>query len=183
MSKLTRVEPHLSVAEIQERIKQTVGCVRVQKWLVIYNAAVDPRPASQIARHTGLALQTVHNLISSYNRQGPSALEGPGKGGRRRAYMTQEEEAQFLWTFTERAKTGEVATATRIQRALEKKLGRSVDKSMVSKMLKRHGWRKVVPRPAHEESDPQEQAAFKKTSRKRSRKRSPPVSGMTPDRS
>jgi transposase len=167
MSKLTRVEPHLSLSEIQDQLKQTVGCVRVQKWLVIYNAAVDPRPAREIAKHTGLALQTVHNLISAYNRQGPSALAGPGKGGRRRAYLTREEEADFLATFEERAKSGQVATATVIQRALEKRLGHPVDKSMISKMLKRHGWRKIVPRPAHEKSDPERQAAFKKNSRKR----------------
>lgn len=167
MPKLTRVEPHLTVGEIEERLKQTVGCVRVLKWLVIYNAAVDPRPASEIAKHTGLALQTVHNLISAYNRQGPAALEGPGKGGRRRAYLTREEEADFLQTFVERAKAGQIATATVIQRALEKKLGHPVDKSMISKMLKRHGWRKIAPRPAHEESNPERQAEFKKNSRKR----------------
>jgi len=167
MSKLTTVEPHLSVAEIQERIKQTVGFVRVQKWLVIYNAAVDPRPAGEIAKHTGLALQTVRNLISQYNRQGPQALEGPGKGGRRRAYLTREEEAEFLQAFRERALTGQAAAAMEIKRTLEKKLGHQVDKSMVYKMLKRHGWRKVMPRPAHEKADPKRQAVFKKTSRKR----------------
>jgi len=167
MSKLTQVQPHLSVAAIQERIKQTAGFVRVQKWLVIYNAAVDPRPAREIAMHTGLAQQTVHNLVSQYNRQGPSALEGPGKGGRRRSYSTREEEAEFLQAFTDRALTGQVATAMEIKRTLEKKLGHPVDKSMVYKMLKRHGWRKVVPRPAHEKADPERQAAFKKTSPQR----------------
>lgn len=167
MAKVTAVEPHLSVAEIQQRIKQTVGFVRVQKWLVIYNAAVDPRPASEIAKHTGLALQTVHNLVSQYNRQGPPALEGPGKGGRRRAYLTREAEEDFLQPFIERAVTGQVATAGEIKRALEKKLGHPVDKSMVYKLLKRWGWRKIVPRPAHEKADPERQAAFKKTFRKR----------------
>jgi transposase len=167
MAKVTSVQPFLSVDEIQQRIRQTVGFIQVQRWLVIYNAAVDPRPASEIARHTGLALQTVHNLISQYNRHGPVALEGPGKGGRRRAYLTVEEEAEFLRSFQEQAVTGQVATTREIQRQLEKKLGHPVDRSMVYKMLQRHGWRKVVPRTAHEKSDPERQAAFKKTSRKR----------------
>jgi len=167
MAKVTSVQPYLSIDEIQQRLKQTVGFIQVQRWLVIYNAAIDPRPASDIAKHTGLALQTVHNLISQYNRQGPAALEGPGKGGRRRAYLTVAEEAEFLQSFRELAITGQVATTREIQRALEKKVGHPVDKSMVYKMLQRHGWRKVVPRTAHEKSDPERQAAFKKTLRKR----------------
>ena len=90
MSKFTRAIAHLTPEEIQEKIKKTVGFQRVQKWLVIYNALVDPRPASEIALHTGLALQTVHNLVARYNREGPRALEGPGKGGRQRAYLSRE---------------------------------------------------------------------------------------------
>ena len=167
MGKRTRAAAHLTPEEIQEKIKKTVGFLRVQKWLVIYNAVVDPRPAREIATHTGLAVQTVHNLVAQYNREGPSALEGPGKGGRRRAYMTREEEAAFLKSIEEKASTGQVATAMEIKRALEKQLGHEVDPSMVYKMLKRQGWRKVVPRPAHVESDVEAQRAFKKTSKKR----------------
>ena len=66
MGKVTKSIPHLSKEEVQERIKGTVGFWRVQKWLVIWNALVDPRHAGEIALHTGLAEQSVHNLISRY---------------------------------------------------------------------------------------------------------------------
>ena len=99
MGKVTKSIPHLSKEEVQERIKATVGFWRVQKWLVIWNALVDPRPAGEIALHTGLAEQSVHNLISRYNRLGPDAVEGPGKGGRRRADLSWNEEALFLESF------------------------------------------------------------------------------------
>ena len=81
MGNVTKAASYLSEEEIFKKIKETVGFWRVQKWLVIWNAMVDPRPASQIALHTGLAIQTVHNLISNYNRIGPAAIETPGKGG------------------------------------------------------------------------------------------------------
>jgi len=87
MGKNTKSFPHFSKEDILERIKARVGFWRVQKWLVVFNALVDPRPAAEIALHTGLAKQTVHNLISQYNRQGPVPVEGPGKGGRRRSYL------------------------------------------------------------------------------------------------
>ena len=164
MGKVTKSIPHLSQEEIQERIKTTVGFWRVQKWLVLWNALVDPRPAREIALHTGIAEQSVHNLISKYNRLGPEVVEGPGKGGRRRSYLSWDEEASFLESFKQAALTGQIATATEIKRALESRLGHKVHKSMVYKLLKRQGWRKVVPRPFHVDADKEEQEAFKKTS-------------------
>jgi len=88
MGKVTKVVGRLSEKEIQKKIKETAGFWRVRKWLVIWNALVAPRPAAEIALHTGLAVQTVHNLISAYNRKGPAAIETPGKGGRRRSYLS-----------------------------------------------------------------------------------------------
>jgi len=167
MPSLTKVKPHLSIPEIEARIKATRNSWRVQKWLVIYNAAVDPRPAAKIATHTGLAVQTVHNLVSRYNREGPAALTGPGKGGRRRSYLSREEEDHFLAVFTAKALAGHVATAQEIKTALERQLGHRVDRSMVYKMLKRHGWRKVAPRPGHVDADPERRETFKKTSPRR----------------
>ena len=59
MGKVTKSNPHFSKEEIQERIKTTVGFWRVQKWLVIWNALGDPRPAGGIAFHPGLSEETV----------------------------------------------------------------------------------------------------------------------------
>lgn len=163
MGKLTAVVPHLSAEEIKGRIKKTAGFRRVQKWLVILNALVDPRPAQEIAHHTGLATQTVHNLVSQYNRRGPQVLEGPGKGGRRKAYLSRAEEASFLEPFVQKALTGQVATVREIKKALEKRIGTSVHKTTVYRLLRRQGWRKVVPRPYHKEAKPDEQKAYNKT--------------------
>jgi len=162
MGSLTKAANHLSKEEILKKIKETVGFWRVQKWLVIWNALVDPRPASQIALHTGLALQTVHNLISNYNRIGPAAIETPGKGGRRRAYLSWEEEASFLEPFIQKAVTGQIATAGEIKAALEERLGHGVHKTTVYRLLKRHGWRKITPRPFHIQSNKETQEQFKK---------------------
>jgi transposase len=164
MGKVTKSIPHLSKEEIQGKIKTTVGFWRVQKWLVIWNALVDPRPAKEIALHTGIAEQSVHNLISKYNRMGPEAVEGPGKGGRRRSYLSWDDEVAFLESFKQAALTGQVATAAEIKIALENLLGHTVHKTMVYKLLKRQGWRKLVPRPFHIDADKQEQEAFKKNS-------------------
>ena len=164
MAKVTKSIPHLSKEEIQDRIKATVGFWRVQKWLVIWNALVDPRPAGEIALHTGLAEQSVYNLISRYKRLGPETVEGPGKGGRRRSYLSWDEEASFLESFRQAALTGQIVTVAEIKAALERRIGQKVHKTTVYRLLKRQGWRKVVPRPFHVDADKEGQEAFKKTS-------------------
>lgn len=167
MCKITKIVKHLTSEEIENKIKETVGFWRVQKWLVILNAMVDPRPAKTIALHTGLAEQTVYNLISNYNRNGPKVMDTPGKGGRRNSYLSLEEEKMFLEPFIEKAITGQIATAIEIKKALEKRIGHQVHKTTVYRLLKRNGWRKLVPRPFHIEAKKQEQEEFKKTSIKK----------------
>jgi hypothetical protein len=54
-----------------------------ERWLIIYNALVDPRPAEEIATHCGVSTTTVHNVIAAYSRRGVEAVETPGKGGLR----------------------------------------------------------------------------------------------------
>jgi transposase len=152
MGKVTKAVPHLRVEEILERMKQTPGFRRVQKWLVILNATVDPGPAKTLALHTGLAEQTVHNLVSGYNRHGPKVLDTPGKGGRRRAYLTLPEESAFLEPFLKSALAGRAATAVDIKKALEELLGCKVHKTTVYRLLDRHGLRNLAPRPSREPS-------------------------------
>lgn len=167
MGKISKVSAHLSANEVEERIKKTVGFWKVQKWLVIYNGLVDPRPAKEIAKHTGLATGTVHNIISKYNKEGLKAIETHGKGGRRKSYMDLESEETFLEGFREKAGKGEVVTIKEIKQAYEKQVGKKVYKSTIYRLLRRHGWRKLMPRPYHKERDVEAQASFKKTSERK----------------
>ena len=73
---------------MQQKIKTATSFRRLQKWLIVYNALVDPRRAKEIALHTGTSQRTVHQVISDYNRQGVEAIETQGKGGRRRGYLS-----------------------------------------------------------------------------------------------
>ena len=81
--------------------------------------------------------------------------------------MTPEEEAAFLAPFFEQAKHGGILVAAPVKAAYEKALGRKVPDSTVYRLLARHGWRKIAPRPRHPKGDPQAQEAWKKNSPKR----------------
>ncbi len=162
MGKVSKALPHMTEQQIHAQIHKTVGFWKVQKWLVILNATANPRTAKEIALNTGLAEQTVHNLISRYNRFGPEVVEGKGKGGRKRAYMSLEEEKKFLHKFIYKAVKGELTTVLDIKRAFEDKIGKTVHKTTIYRLLDRHGWRKVVPRPKHIKANKKKQEEFKK---------------------
>jgi transposase len=160
MARITRAAPHISVEEVKERMNNDPNPLYRKRWLIIYNALVDPREAKDIAKHTGVSVKTVHKLISTYNRLGIAAIETPGKGGRRNEYLTFEEEKELLTPFFERAKKGELTTAAQIKQAFEKRVGHKVDETTIYRLLKRHEWRKLVPRPFHPKADKEEQRLF-----------------------
>ena len=173
MARITRAAAHLTIEEVKTRWKTDPRPWCRQRWLIIYNALVEPRKAEEIARHCGVSKATVHQVISTYNRLGVVALETPGKGGRRHQYLTLEEEEQFLAPFFERARSGEIATVQEIWRAFEERVGHKVDDSTIYRLLDRHGWRKLMPRPRHPQADPAAQEQFKKTLQRRPKRQSP----------
>ena len=169
MARITRAAAHLTREEVKKRMTTDPHPLYRQRWLIIYHALVEPGKAEDIARHCGVSKATVHAVISSYNRQGVAAVETPGKGGRRSGYLSLEEERAFLTPFFGRAERGELATTEEIWRAVEARVGPKVDDSTIYRLLNRHGWRKLMPRPRHPKADPQAQEQFKKTLRRRLR--------------
>ena len=147
---------------------QRVQCV----WL---RTALD-LSAVQIATAIGWKPGSVKQFHSRFLREGKSALVGPGRGGRRNAYLTLEEEEEFLSRFVQRAAQGGILVVSEIKATFEAKIGQKVPKSTIYRMLARHGWRKIAPRPRHPKSDAATQEAFKKNFRRpfsRSRRSDP----------
>lgn len=69
------LEDHLSLEEIMIEMQTRPGFLTMQKWLVIYNFIVHPRPLAQIAMHTGLSEATVYGVVFDYNKLGPEAFD------------------------------------------------------------------------------------------------------------
>ena len=116
----------------------------------------------------GRSRATVGRMLAESRRR----IEEPDRqrpkwGGRRRQNMSVEEETAFLAPFVSEAERGGVLVAAPIKAAYEQALGRSVPDSTVYRLLARHGWRKLAPRPRHPKSDPEKQEAWKKNSPKR----------------
>ena len=164
MARVTRVAPHLTFAQVKQKMHSATSIWLRARWLVIYTAMLEPRPAHAIATQLGVSRPFVAKITSLYKRFGPHGLETIGPGGRRNAYLSKAEEAAFLAPFLERAAQGDIVTAKVIHHAFEQHIGHNVDDSTIYRLLQRHQWRKVMPRSYHPEADPEAQATFKKTS-------------------
>lgn len=147
---------------------QSVGELR--RLQAVYFRARYKESAEQIAKRTGLALQTVRNLHSAWRHHGEAALEIKSKGGRFHENLTMAEEEALLEQHSKQARRGSILEVSKIHRACEEMLGDTQALSTTYRMLHRHGWRKIAPRPKHPHGDPQAQEAFKKTGRKLSKK-------------
>ena len=78
----SNVASHLSADEIKMKMRMSSGFLKFQKWLVIYNLLVDPRPLEEIARHTGLSESSVYRIVSEYNSGGPDSFDAAGQVNR-----------------------------------------------------------------------------------------------------
>jgi transposase len=118
----------------------------------------------EIAVALGWSPNTVRAWHSPFLRHGEGILVGVGRGGRQHAYLAPDEEEAFLEGFLEQAERGGILVVGEIKAAYEEAVGHPVPKSTVYRMLARHGWRKVAPRPRHPKGDPTAQEAFKNNS-------------------
>jgi transposase len=164
MTPVTRVAPHLTLEQVKQKLHSAPSLWLRERWLVIYTAMLEPRPAQVIATQLGVSRPFVAKISSLYKRFGPAGLETIGPGGRRNAYLSQDEETAFLAPFLERAAQGDIVTVKLIHLAFEQHIGHTVDDSTIYRLLQRHQWRKVMPRSFHPDADPEAQATFKKTS-------------------
>jgi hypothetical protein len=53
MGRVSRAYPHVSEEELRARLRKAKDRREAQKLLVVLNAMMDPRPAEEIALHTG----------------------------------------------------------------------------------------------------------------------------------
>jgi transposase len=142
---------------------RTTSKADFQRVQVVWLRATLSLPSDKVALAVGWSPATVRKIWSQYFSQGEKALLGVGRGGRRRANLSLAEETSLLDRFFNEAKGGGVLVVNEVKSAYEDLIGRTVPKSTVYRMLARHGWRKIAPRPRHPKSDEGKIKAFKKT--------------------
>jgi len=113
-----------------------------------------------LGRSRGTVVRKRNEFRQQHYRKDPVARNW---GGRRYGYLSLDQERQFLSRFFDEASHGSILIVSEIKRTFEALVGRKVAKTTIYRMLDRHGWRKIVPRPRHPKSDAKARKGFKKT--------------------
>jgi transposase len=154
--------PESRVAELSEFRKAKWGVSELKRFLCVWLRVEKGMPTEEIARAVGWHADTVRLIQRGFIASGAQVFRVKGKGGRYRQLMPLDEEGEFLEGFLAKAEGASMLVANEVKAELERKLGRKVSKTTVYRIMKRHEWRKVVPRPRHPKQSKEAAAAFKK---------------------
>lgn len=146
-------------------MRQAKTVKEFQRYQAIHFRVNEGLSVAAIARLTGLAESTIHNLHSRCHREGLETVSARGKGGRYHSYLTWEEAQALLAEVEPEARRGGLLEVSHSHRALEERVGGKVALFTTYQLLHRHGWRQIAPRPKHPKANAQGQEAFKKIGR------------------
>ena len=119
-----------------------------RRLLALKLKAINGMRSDEAGRISGVCHDSVNKIVNRYKAEGMEAIVGKRHHGGRR-YMTLEEEKAFLAQFREEGESGKVIEVTDIHLAFQKAVGHPVTRDAIYYLLKKHGWRKVMPRGRH----------------------------------
>lgn len=152
-----------TVERLAERLKCASSHAEYQRVQCVLIRATLGSSAPEIAQLLGWSTATVHVIHSRWSKEGDAIFDLRGRGGGNHRHLDHAQEQQFLTPFVEQARAGGMLNVAEIRQAYEQRIGKTVVPSTIYRLLDRHGWRKVVPRPRHPKADVAAQPVFKKT--------------------
>ena len=121
---------------------------RAEKRLYALELRAEGKSAEEVSSATGFHKAYISQLTAKYHTGGIEAITGNHYGGNRRN-MSAEEEAALLEPFQAEAEAGQMVEVSKIKAQYEEAVGHSIGGSQIYYVLKRNGWRKVMPRSKH----------------------------------
>ncbi len=143
MSKISEQE----YERIKEAAKKNKN-KRVDKKLQVLIMRHENKGNEEISARTGYNVRYITTLMGQYKKQGLEEFIRIKQTSHNRN-MSVEQEAKVLAKFEEEADAGHELTVNQIRQGLESELGKETSVAYAYRVLKRHGWRKVMPRPKH----------------------------------
>ena len=132
----------IKTREKETREKQT------SKRLRILMLRYEGYKVREIAKMYGMQINSISQLCRRYREQGLEKFVQNKYGSHRHA-LAEEEEKEILAPFEKAAEAGQVVTVKEIKAAFDKVRGKDTGRGYIYMLLKRHGWRKVMPRSKH----------------------------------
>jgi transposase len=132
--------------EIQHALRTAKTKQEFSRVLCVWLKMAFSMNSQQIARAIGGKASSVRRTQARFIREGIQSFKTKPTGGRKRANISIEREAQILEKFARQAKRGIVLDVRQITQAYELSVGKTVPRSTIYRLIDRHGLRRFLPR-------------------------------------
>ena len=143
-------EPRISETQVEEikAARKANQNKKIEKRLQVLEMYGAGKSQKEMQEASGFCRSYINVIIKAYKEKGLSAVgEAHYKGNHRN--MTYEEEEAILAPFKAEAEAGQMIEVSKIKAAYEEKVGHKIGSGQIYYVLKRQGWRKVMPRSQH----------------------------------
>ena len=140
----------ISIEEAKKikEIRKTIRDKKEDKRLRAIELRAEGKSNKEIAEKLDTSSKVVNNWVCKYVKEGIQGLLSKGQKGNHRN-LTFEQEEEMLKKFEEKGKKGQIITVKEIEEEYIKLVGHTIGTSQIYYVLKRHGYRKVMPRSRH----------------------------------
>lgn len=162
MPRCLELTPHLSIAELEGRYRQSRDPVERTHWHMLWLVA-QGHHCPAVARLVGYSEDWVRTIVHRYNATGPAGVAdrrrtNPGQ----RPLLTPELRAELHQALTADPPDGGLWTSPKVAAWMTPRLGRPVSKQRAWEAMRSLGFSLHQPRTHATMADPAAQEAFKK---------------------
>jgi len=116
--------------------------------LIALNMYRQGKTNKEISEATEYHVQQITQLVTKVMKNGLDCILQDGRTSNNYR-MTFAQESEFLAQFETMAEEGQLITVAPILKKYEDATGKKSNTTSIYRLLKRHGWRKLQPRPKH----------------------------------
>ena len=128
--------------------KRKIKDANALRRLQVLHLRVMGKSNGEISEIVGFSKQYIIEIVAKYRNEGMDAILTDKRTGNNRK-LSYQEEVIFLEQFYDLAEAGQLVTIHTIISKYEELTGEPCADTTIYRLLKRHGWRKISPRPAH----------------------------------
>ena len=148
-----QIKEHLSVNDMFQWLQNAPDEGAHKRRMAIWLTCTGNLYAKQVAKVLGVSVHAIWLWIRQYNADGPSGLERGGRGGRRWGFLTPAQEIEFLTPYIKKLSFGVITSPSEIKKTIEQKIGKSVSRPYIYRLLQRHRWAERIAQSGSSKAD------------------------------
>jgi transposase len=133
-----QIHPWLNDEELAQWLREAPSQDAYKKRLAIWLTRRGPFHAHRVSDLLQVSKQAVWLWIKQYNQGGPESLDRKGRGGRRRAYLSLDEERALVERLQSQVSKGQGKKAKELLPEVLEAVGQNVSVAYVYRLMQRH---------------------------------------------